>query len=459
MRPGTVLNANAGLQRRQPIAAIRHAATRWAATLIALILGVAAAHAVVEVDITRGNIRPLPIAIAPFGGGSSNSAQLAGDITAIISRDLERSGLFKPIPPAAHVERIFNIDVPPRFRDWRVINAEALATGQVTATSDGRIMARFRLWDIFAGRELKGEQFYTAAADWRRVGHIVADAIYERLTGEKGYFDSRVVFVDETGPKAKRRKRLAIMDQDGQNLKFLTNGNSLVLTPRFSRSAREITYTSYEGGQPQVLRYDLATGRSQIVGNFPGMTFAPRFAPSGQSIILSLQQERTSNLFEMNLASRHIRRLTNTPAIDTAPSYAPDGRRIVFESDRGGRRDLYVMDASGSNVRRLTSGGGRYATPVWSPRGDLIAFTKQAGGHFLIGVIRPDGTGERILTEGYHNEGPTWSPNGRVIMFFRETGGESGGPRLYTIDLTGRNERLLPTPSFASDPAWSHLLD
>jgi TolB protein len=412
-----------------------------------------------EVDITRGNIRAIPIAIAPFGGGTSASTPLAADITAIVSGDLERSGLFKPIPSAAHIERIFNIDVPPRFRDWRVIKAEALATGQVTVTADGRIKAQYRLWDVFAGRELKGEQFYIAAAEWRRIGHMIADAIYERLTGEKGYFDSRIVFVDETGPKNKRRKRLAVMDQDGQNLKFLSHGGNLVLTPRFSGSNREIAYTSYEQGRPQVLRYDLSTGRTATVGDFPGMTFAARYAPSGRSIILSLQQDRSANLFEMDLGTRHVRRLTNTPAIDTAPCYAPDGRRIVFESDRGGRRDLYVMDASGGNVRRITQGKGSYATPVWSPRGDLIAFTKQAGGNFLIGVIRPDGSGERILTEGYHNEGPAWSPNGRVILFFRDARGAGGGPRLYTIDLTGRNERLVPTPSFASDPAWSRLRD
>lgn len=416
-------------------------------------------RAVMEVDITRGNIRPIPIAIAQFLGGNAESNGLAANVADIVAADLERSGLFKPISRAAHIEQRLSVDVPPRFSDWRVINAEALAAGQITTTGDGRIKAQYRLWDIYAGKELRGEQFYAGATDWRRVGHIIADAIYERLTGEKGYFDSRVVFVDETGPKNKRVKRLAIMDQDGQNLRYITRGDSIVLTPRFSNSIREITYTSYERGQPQVVRHDLASGQAQVIGRFPGMTFAPRYAPNGRRIVMSLQQERTSNLFEMDLDTHQLRRLTNTPAIDTAPCYSPDGRQIVFESDRSGRQELHIMNADGSYQRQITGGDGRYSTPVWSPRGDLIAFTKQVQGHFLIGVIKPDGSGERILTEGFHNEGPTWSPNGRVILFFREIPGEGGGPRLHTIDLTGQNERPLPTPSFASDPAWSPRLN
>lgn len=460
MTRATVTPVNATTAPRPPAVRMWRAVLARAVLTAALVLlCLPQARAVMEVDITRGNIRPIPIAIAPFLGGASGNAQLAAGITAVVTADLERSGLFKTIPPAAHIERIANTAVPPRFQDWRVISAEALATGQITSGADGRLTAQFRLWDIFSARELKGEQFTVAAADWRRAGHIIADAIYERLTGEKGYFDSRIVFVDESGPKTKRQKRLAIMDQDGQNLRYLTGGENLVLTPRFNRNNREITYTSYERGQPHVLRLDLTTSRTEVVGNFPGMTFAPRYSPSGRAIIMSLQEESASNLFEMDLVTRQIRRLTTTPAIDTAPCYSPDGRQIVFESDRGGRKDLHVMNADGSNLRRITSGDGRYSTPVWSPRGDLIAFTKQAGGNFLIGVIRPDGTGERILTEGYHNEGPTWSPNGRVIMFFRDGVGEGGGSRLYTIDLTGRNERQVPTPAFASDPAWSPLME
>jgi TolB protein len=415
-------------------------------------------HAVVEIDITQGNLRPIPIAIPQFLGGSAEASQMAANIADIVAADLESSGLFKPLDRAAFLERIANIDIPPRFRDWSVVNAEALVVGRISDAGGGQLQAQFRLWDVFAGRELKGEAFSSGAGNWRRIGHLVADAVYERLTGDRGYFDSRVAFIDETGPKQKRSKRLAIMDQDGQNLRYLTSGDTLVLTPRFSPNNREITYTSYEGGRPSVLRLDLASGRQEVIGNFPGMTFAPRFSPSGRAIILSLQQEGASNLFEMDLQSRQMRRLTNDQAIDTGPCYSPDGRQIVFESDRSGRQQLHVMNADGSGIRQITGGEGRYSTPVWSPRGDLIAFTKQIGGHFLIGVVQPDGRGERILTEGYHNEGPSWSPNGRVIMFFRESPGETGGARLHTIDLTGYNERRLPTPAFASDPSWSPLL-
>lgn len=424
--------------------------------IIALLFLAMPARAVMEFDIKRGTLRPIPIAIPIFAGTDPESSALAATISDIVTSDLERSGLFKPLDRTAFIERNPRMDAP-RFADWKVINADALAVGNISANRDGRIQAQFRLWDVYTGKELRGEQFSVGANEWRRIGHVIADAIYERLTGEKGYFDSRIVFIEESGPKNKRTKRLAIMDQDGQNIKYITRGSSIVLTPRFSSNTREITYTSYEQGQPQVVRYDMGSGQSEVLGNFPGMTFAPRYSPTGHRIVMSLQQERSSNLFEMDLNSRQVRRLTNTSSIDTAPCYSPDGRQIVFESDRNGRPELYVMNADGSNPHPITAGDGRYSTPVWSPRGDLIAFTKQVNGRFLIGVIRPDGTGERILTEGYHNEGPTWSPNGRVILFFRESA-EKGGPSLFTIDLTGYNERLLTTPAFASDPAWSSLL-
>ena len=346
----------------------------------------------------------------------------------------------------------------PRFEDWRVVNAQALAVGRIGA-SDGKLRAEFRLWDVFAGTQLAGEQFFARTKDARRIGHLIADAIYERITGEKGYFDTRIVFVDESGPKNKRMKRLAIMDQDGSNVKLLTTGQNLVLTPRFSPSTQEITYTSFENETPKVYLLNIETGQKEIVGAFPGMTFAPRFSPDGQRIVMSLERDGNSNLFVMDLRSRRTMRLTNDNAIDTAPCYSPDGRAIVFESDRAGSRQLYVMGADGSNPRRISQGGGSYSTPVWSPRGDLIAFTKMSGGQFLIGVMRPDGSGERILTEGFHNEGPTWAPNGRVVMFFREQPGAAGGPRLFTIDLTGYNERQVATPAFGSDPAWSPLIN
>jgi TolB protein len=404
----------------------------------------------------QGTIAPIPIAIPAFLG---DDPKLAADVAQVIANDLGNSGLFQPLDPASYLEQVRDINAVPRFPDWRQISADALAVGRVTRGPDGRLSSEFRLWDVASGKQLAGQRFATAPQNWRRVGHIIADQIYERLTGEKGYFDTRVVFVDETGPKAKRIKRLALMDQDGANIRLLSQGQEIVLTPRFNPMTSEIAYMSYTRDQPRVFLMNLETGQREMVGDFPGMTFAPRFSPDGQRVIMSLQSEGDSSIYEMDLRSRQTRRLTTSGALDTSPCYSPDGREIVFESDREGTQQLYVMGADGSNVRRISLGDGRYSTPVWSPRGDYIAFTKQLAGRFLIGVLRPDGSGERVLTEGYHNEGPTWAPNGRVLMFFRESQGETGGPRIYSVDLTGYNERVVTTPSFGSDPAWSPLLN
>jgi len=412
------------------------------------------ALAALKIDITQGNVEPLPIAVLDFDGEGS----VGQDLATVIVADLERSGLFRPVDRDAFIERNIGVNVRPRFSDWRVINALALVTGRAVQHSDGRLLVEFRLWDVVAEEQMAGLQFFTTPENWRRIAHLVADAIYERLTGETGYFDTRLVYVSESGPKNNRVKKLAIMDQDGFAQSELTRGNALALTPRFSPTAQEITYLSFYRNKPRVYLLNIETGQQEVVGDFPGMTFAPRFSPDGQKIIMSLERNGNSNIYTMDLRTRETRRLTSSLAIDTAPCYAPDGSRIVFESDRMGSQQLYVMEADGSNVQRISYGEGRYATPVWSPRGDLIAFTKTLNGRFLIGVMRTDGSGERILTEGYHNEGPAWSPNGRVIAFFREGRGENQGPTLWTVDVTGYNERPLSTPGWASDPAWSPLI-
>jgi TolB protein len=411
------------------------------------------AYAVVEININKGNVQPMPIAITDFQSSGGLGAQISG----VVAADLQRSGLFAPVNKQAFLENITNPDAAPNFPNWTKINAQALVTGRVTQEG-GRLRAEFRLWDTFASQQMVGQQFYAQPDNWRRVAHIIADAIYEKITGEKGYFDTRVVFVAESGPKTARKTQLAIMDQDGFNARMLTDGSDLVLTPRFSPNRQEVTYMSFANQQPRVYLLQLQTGQREIVGNFPGMTFSPRFSPDGQRVIMSLQQEGNANIYTMDLRSRTTTRLTSTAAIDTSPSYSPDGTQIAFESDRGGQPQIYVMNADGSNQHRISFGSGRYSTPVWSPRGDLIAFTRQAGETFSIGVMKPDGSGERLLTSGFHNEGPTWAPNGRVVMFFREPAGASG-PQLYSIDLTGYNEQKIPTAGFASDPAWSPLLE
>ena len=350
----------------------------------------------------------------------------------------------------------------PRFGDWRLINAQALVTGAVTSEADGRLRVEFRLWDVFGEQQMEGRVFFTRPDNWRRVAHLISDKIYERLTGESGYFDTRIVFVSESGPKDARVKRLSIMDQDSANQRFLTSGRHLVLTPRFSPTTQQITYLSYFNDKPRVYIYDINTGQQEVLGDFPGMTFAPRFSPSGDSVIMSLARNGNSDIYVMNLRTRAVTRLTDSPAIDTSPSFSHDSQYVTFNSDRGGTQQIYVMRSNGSDVKRISFGDGRYATPVWSPRGDLIAFTKIYKGRFYIGVMRPDGSGERLLTESFLDEGPTWSPNGRVLMFFREapsdSRGRGGSVRLHSVDLTGYNEREVPTLGDASDPAWSPLI-
>ncbi|QFU15474.1 Tol-Pal system beta propeller repeat protein TolB [Microvirga thermotolerans] len=400
-----------------------------------------------------GQFQPMPIAIADFAGEGDLGQRVSG----IISNNLQRSGYFAPLDRSRFPERPA-FDVAPRFEAWKLAGAQALVTGRVTRDPSGRLKAEFRLWDVDTGQQLTGQQYVTDPNFWRRVGHIISDAVYTKLTGFGGFFDTRIVFVDESGPKENRRKRLAIMDQDGANVRYLTQGDSLVVTPRYSPASQDITYMSQvEGQQPRVQVINLETGSRQVVGNFPDMTSSPRFSPDGQRIVMSLQQGGNANIFMMDLNTRATTRLTSTAAIDTSPSFSPDGTQIVFESDRGGQQQIYAMNADGSNQRRISFGDGSYSQPAWSPRGDYIAFTKRRAGGFAIGIMKPDGSGERILTEGFHNESPTWAPNGQYILFFRDPGGQAGG-KLYMVDITGRVEQPVPTPSYASDPAWSPLL-
>jgi TolB protein len=419
-------------------------------------------RAELRIDITSGKVEPMPIAIPAFPGDSAGESQAGRDIAGVVSADLERSGLFRALDPRSFIQNVSLGDSQPRFPDWRQINAQALVTGSVKTQGDGRLRVEFRLWDIFAEQQLTGYGYTTTQQNWRRIAHIMADAIYKRITGEDGYFDTRVVYISETGPVDRRIKRLAIMDQDGANHRFLTDGRSLVLTPRFSPTAQEITYLSYARGVPRVYLFNIDTGQQEVLGDFPGMTFAPRFSPDGNKVIMSLAVDGNSDIYTLDLRTRQATRLTDSPAIDTSPCYSPDGSQIVFNSDRGGTQQLYLMRAEGSDVKRISFGSGRYGTPVWSPRGDLIAFTKIDGGQFYIGVMRPDGSGERLLTQAFLVEGPTWAPNGRVLMYFRQMPtdkqGKGGDPHLYSIDLTGYNEREVITPQGASDPAWSPLI-
>ena len=411
------------------------------------------AFAALQVDVNQGNVQPLPIAIPDFIGDPASGANIAR----VVRADLERSGLFKPLDPKSFIDQIKNINAAPTFANWRVINAQGLVTGQATMQSDGRLRVDFRLWDIYGESQMLGLQYFTQPENWRRIAHLVSDAIYERITGEKGYFDTRIVFISEGGPAKNRRKKLAVMDEDGANPIFLTKGDYLVLTPRFNPTAQMIAYMSYIAGKPRVYLFDLESGRQEMLGNFPSMTFSPRFSPDGNKVAMTLENGGNSDIYVMDLRTRSSTRLTTDPAIDTSPSFSPDGRQITFESDRGGSQQIYVMNADGSNQHRISFGGGRNGTPVWSPRGDMIAFTKQDGGAFHVGVMHPDGSGERMVSNGWEDEGPTWAPNGRVLMFSRTLQGGRGS-QIWSVDVTGRNERRVLTPGDASDPAWSPLI-
>jgi TolB protein len=422
----------------------------------------AAAPSTSVVDITRARTDPIPIAI-PDLAGAGEGQRYGRDIARVIQNNLRFSGLFRIVERQAFIQSAEAAAATPRFQDWRVIGAQALTTGRVDAQGD-RLRVEFRLWDVLPEQQLQGTAFTAPAQNWRRIAHLISDVIYERLLGEKGYFDTRVVYVSETGPRDRRNRRLAIMDQDGENHRFLTDGSFTALTPRFHPNSDRVAFMSYQArGEPRVVLLDLGSGRTEPLGNFPGMTLSPRFSPDGRSVILSASRAGDANIYVVDLASRRERQLTSGGGLDVSPCYSPDGSQIAFNSDRGGDQQLYVMGADGSNVRRISFGRGRYATPVWSPRADLIAFTRIASGQFAIGVMRPDGSGERILSEGWSMEGPTFAPNGRVLMFYRETPardsrGNGYSARLASIDIAGFNERQIATPTDATDPAWSPLL-
>jgi len=426
------------------------------------------AYSLIEVDITRGNLDPLPIAVSPLhvDTGSENYQdikvkELGELISSVIEKNFKSTGLFNPLNKDAFVQKPDIAHLKPRFEDWRLITAQALVTGKILI-KDNKLKVEFRLWDLAATQEMVALAFTTTPSNWRRVAHIISDKVYERLTGETGYFDTRIIYVSETGPKIQRVKKLAIMDQDGENTKYLTLGNELVLTPRFNPTNQLVTYMSYFRNLPRVYLLDIETGIQEVVGNFPGMTFAPRFSPDGKKIIMSFAKDGNSDIYTMDLESRLVERITEDSSIDTSPSFSPDGKYICFNSDRSGLQQIYTMRSDGTGAKRISFGSGIYGTPVWSPRGDLIAFTKMRAGKFYIGVMRSDGSGERLLTENYYQESPSWSPNGRLLVFYRETktdkDGEGFSAKLWSIDITGYNERELKTETDASDPSWSSLL-
>jgi TolB protein len=435
----------------------------WNAAWLTLAAALASpAAAQIEVDVVGGISAPMPIAVptmptpAVTGTPAGDTATLGARVAEVIVNDLKNSGLFKPLPAGSLLPVAFPQVTAPDYAGWGATGSQALVQGFVQANGDGTLTVGCYLYDVFAKTELTRQGFVVKPGDWRRGAHKCADTVYTRLSGEGPYFDSQVVYVSETGPKQRRIKRLAMMDQDGANHRFITNGQSIALTPRFAPNRQTLVFMSFEKDRPRVYVYDVGSGRKRLVVDQPNMTFAPRFSPDGRYILFSMAVNGNTDLYRVPTTGGAATRLTTSPGIDTGGSYSPDGSRIVFESDRSGGQQLYVMNADGSGQNRISFGGGRYATPVWSPRGDLIAFTKISGG-FRIGVMSPEGSGEKVLTNAWQDEGPSWAPNGRVVMFFR-TGQGSGKADLWSVDLTGINERQVPTPLDGSDPAWGPLL-
>ena len=413
-----------------------------------------------RIDITRGNTEPIPVALVQLESKKETEKKISSDISKVISNNLQRSGLFTMLPQKTFLTDNLNFDSKPSFSDWKITSAQALIHGGLSVSGE-KLNIKFRLWDVFSEKQMVAQQLTTETNNWRRIAHVVSDIIYKRITGESGYFDSRIVYISESGPKNNRKKRLAIVDQDGENHKFLTDGSYLALTPRFSPAAQEVAYLSYNNTIPRIFLLDLNTGLQKILGDFPGMTFSPRYSPDGKKLVMSLARNGNSDIYEMDLKTQNLERLTNYSGIDTAPSYSPDGDFITFESDRSGSQKIYVMNLKNKKIKRISFGEGKYATPVWSPRGDLIAFTKLLGGEFYIGVMYTDGKGDRVVYKSYLVEGPTWSPNGRVLSFYSQSKfskGKISSPKIKLVDLTGMNLRELITPTDASDPSWSGLL-
>ena len=421
-----------------------------------------------QINISQGSIKPTPIAITDFYSKDLKAVKIGKDMAEIISNNLESSGLFLQKDKKSFIQDNESLNLQPRFEDWRLIKTDHLVSGKINIQNE-TMSIEFRLYNVSIQKQLTGKRYETNIDNWRRVSHIISDEIFERITGDTGHFDTRIVYIAESGPVGKKQKRLAIMDQDQSNHRFLTDGSYLVMTPRFSPTEQKITYMSYINKEPRVYLFNIETGQHEIVGDFPGMTFAPRFSPDGKRVIMSYSDPEIGNseIYIMELSTRKVSRVTNNPGIDVSPSFAPNGKQIVFNSDRGTRQHLYIMDTDGGNLKRISKGKGRYFTPVWSPRGDFIAFTKLENNKFYIGVMETNGKNERVISEAFHVEGPTWSPNGRYLMYYKQSetfvdsegnvknGGES---QLFMIDLTGHHERQILTPLEGSDPAWSPLM-
>ena len=416
--------------------------------------------AIDTVNLQTSRYSKLSIAINNFACSHKSLYSDYLKLNSIIISDLIISGLYNILDNINVIDRKFGISHVPNFAEWKKIKADILVNGEIRKESRNHYKIYFNVWDIILNKLLLSKSFSIQRQDLNLGSHIIANHIYELLTGAKGYFDSKIAYISEVYSRKKKIKRLAVMNFDGTNNQFLTDGKNIVLNPEFSSDGKKILYVSYAKKMPQVFLKHLYTGEEVIIGNFPGMSFAPQFSPDDKKIIFSVAKKGATNLFQMDIATQNITKITNNFSINTSPSYSPDGEQIVMNSDYGGSTQIYIMNKDGSNKHRISFGGGSYREPSWSPRGDYILFTKiEKGEGFMIGIMKPDGSGEKILTKGFQVEKPAWCPNGRVIIFTKLKVNSKIGlhePYLYTIDISVFNERLIPTPKAASHAAWAY---
>ena len=419
------------------------------------------ANAELKVDIIAGDFRPIPIAIQDFEAPAKLKKQ-ATELRDVVVADLKSTGLFRIINKNAFPENV-RMDDMPNFANWSMVKAQVLVQAKLYEAEGGKYGLKYYVWDVAGKEQIEAQDLQGSAKSARRLAHIMADGIYERLTGEHGYFDTQIVFIGQSGDIRSPTKRLAIMDSDGYGMRFMSDDRVMVMSPHFSPNMRTIVFLSYRDDDPMVWTLNLNTGEQRRLGKFGGMTFAPRFSPDGTRIALTLAKNGTTNLYEYDIEDKTLRQLTSGDYIDTSPSYSPDGKKLAFNSNRSGSQQLHILDLETMKDKRLSFGNGRYATPAWGPRGDFIAFTKIVDETFYIGIMTPAGKNERILASGWFMEAPSWAPGGRRVVYYeteKMPDGKGRQSHIRSVDIMGQNDYEIKLPDGLSglEPTWSPTL-
>jgi Periplasmic component of the Tol biopolymer transport system len=388
----------------------------------------------------------------PTSAGGTLS--IAWQASRLIARDLGTTAEIMALPPTQKDYYSYPEVTAPTFSKWRSKGAKILITGFVQARADQRITFGCYAYDVDKGREVARKGFVVAPDEWQRAAHKCSGLAYTAVTGAPSIFDTRIAYVAESGPAAARVKRLAIVDSDGTNHRYLSAGESMALTPRLSPDGRQIAYVSFLTGTPHVRIRDVDGTNDRALLQPGTLSFAPRFSPDGKRIVFSMTMNGNTDIYSASIDGSAPVRLTTSPGVDTDASFAPDGNRIVFESDRSGSQQLYLMDAhDGSAQRRLTFGGAAYAAPDWSPDGNWIAFTRRDPGGRRVGVLKRDGSGEQLLSAGPGDEGASWAASSRELVFQRSD--PAGNSSLLRVSLDGSEPRSVVLPQGGSDPDWS----